>query len=287
MVVPLSGLVVSVRGPGRAGLPLAVFLSVAGGILATYFLVFFGSLLPTSMGAYLEQTFRRTRGHIAALQMIHPLGPLVLASVGAIVAWRKRHRMLVVTCLVSLALYPAFHLWTANFVSSQKHVVAGFLFAYLLVGVALERWWRSRSRVAVLALLTLLTIWGGVQWYWQEHSWSDTRTLANYLVQHVRRGDTVVADSSWLYILSLYPKGLIEAPSDVIDAHHSPAADRLDLCQVTWLVGDTASTEKLGHAVRQCGHRRMFSSAIQQYYFDTSRLWLDTYTVIIGVYRLP
>ena len=48
------------------------------------------------------------------------------------------------TCLLALLVYPAFHLWTANFVSAQKHVVAGFLFAYLLAGVALERLWKSR-----------------------------------------------------------------------------------------------------------------------------------------------
>jgi hypothetical protein len=38
----------------------------------------------------------------------------------------------VVTCLVALSVFPAFHLWTANSVSSQKHVVPGFLFAYLV-----------------------------------------------------------------------------------------------------------------------------------------------------------
>ena len=67
------------------------------------------------------------RGHIAVLQIIFGIAPIALASIGAVVAWRGRHRLLVVTCLLALALYPALHLWTANFVSAQKHVVAGFL----------------------------------------------------------------------------------------------------------------------------------------------------------------
>ena len=149
MVVPLAGLLVSVRGFDQAGRALALFLSVSGAILAAYFWPFFGSLVPSSANAYLEQPFRARRGHIAVLQLVYGLVPAVLAGVGAIIAWHSRQRMLVVTCLVAPLLFPLFHLWTANAVSSQKHVVPGFLFAYLLAGVALERWWASRSHAAV------------------------------------------------------------------------------------------------------------------------------------------
>ena len=84
--------------------------------------------LQVAGGKQLE--IERSRGHIA-LQVVFALAPFLLASVGALIAWR-RQRLLVVTCLLALSLYPLFHLWSANFVSAQKHVVAGFLFAYLL-----------------------------------------------------------------------------------------------------------------------------------------------------------
>ena len=236
MVVPLLGLLVSVRGFRSSGRALAVFLSVVAVILTAYFSLFFGSLFPTSSAAYLGQTFGRSRGHIAALQVVFALAPVSLASAGAVIAWRRRQRLLVVTCLLALSLYPLFHLWSANFVSAQKHVVAGFLFAYLLAGLALERLWASRSRVTPVIVLAVLTIWGGLQCYWQDHSWSDTRTLARYLALNMKRGDRVVAESSWNYILYLYPRGMIESPADVIDANYPPRRDRLDVCRIPWLV---------------------------------------------------
>ena len=287
MVIPLVGLLASVRGLARAGRPLALFLSAAALITVTYFWLLFGSLVPGSASAYFEQPSRVSRGHISALQLLYGLGPLLLASVGASVAWKEHRRLLVVTCLVALSVFPAFHLWTANSVSAQKHVVPGFLFAYLLAGVALARFWKFRSRVALCLGLGLLTVWGGLQWYWQEYSWSDTRALDRYLVQHMTRGDRVVADSAWTYILALYAHGAIQSPADVIDANYSPDIDRLDLCQIPWLVGNLEATPRIRAAVARCGHRRVRSSASEQYYFDTTRWRWETYTVVVDIYRLP
>src|SRR5205085_6537439 len=141
-----------------------------------------------------------------------------LASIGAAIAWRRGRRLMVATCLGALCLYPLFHLWAANFVSGQKHVVPGFLFAYLLAGVALEHLWATRSRATVVLVMTVLTVWGGLQCYWQDRSWADTRPLARYLAMHMRRGERLVAESSWNYILYLYPGRLIASPAGVIDA---------------------------------------------------------------------
>jgi 4-amino-4-deoxy-L-arabinose transferase-like glycosyltransferase len=287
MIAPLLGLLVSVRGFRSSGRALAVFLSVVGVILAAYFSLFFGSLFPTSSPAYLEQTFGRSRGHIAALQVVFVLVPFSLASAGALIAWRRGERLLVVTCLLALSLYPLFHLWSANFVSAQKHVVAGFLFAYLLAGVALERLWASRSRVTPVIVLAVLTIWGGLQCYWQDHSWSDTRALARYLALNMKSGDRVVAESSWNYILYLYPRGMIESPADVIDANYPPRRDRFDVCQIPWLAGNLDSAEMIRAAVGQCPHENVLSVTTQQYYFDTTQLRLGVSSVVVGLYRLP
>ena len=287
MVVPLLGLLMSVRGVKSSGRALALFLSVVGVILAVYFWLSFGSLVPTSSAAYLGQTFGRSRGHIAVLQIIFGIVPIALATIGAVVAWRRRQRLLVVTCLLALALYPAFHLWTANFVSAQKHVVAGFLFAYLLAGVAFERLWTSRSRVTAVVLLAVLMTWGGLQCYWQDRSWSDTRALAHHLALSMKRGDQVVAESSWSYTLYLYPRGLIESPAEVIDANYSPSRDRLDVCQIPWLVGNPDTAELIRRAIGHCSHQRVLSSITRHYYFDTTRLRLGVYGVVVGLYRLP
>ena len=287
MVVPLLGLLVSVRGIERSGRAVAVFLSVAGVILTAYFWLCFGSVVPASSAAYLGQTFGRSRGHIAVLQIVFGFAPIALASVGALLAWRRRERVLIVTCLLAVALYPAFHLYTANFVSAQKHVVAGFLFAYLLAGLVFERLWTSGSRATAIGVLTLLALWGGFQCYWQDRSWSDTRTLAHHLALNMKRGDRVIAESSWNYILDLYPRGVIDSPADVIDANYPPDGEPRDPCQITWLVGNPESAEMIREALGRCRHQRVLSSTTLHYYFDTTRLRLGVTPVVVGLYRLP
>ena len=287
MLVPLLGLLVSVRDVRHAGRALVVFLAVAGAILITYFWLFFGSVFPASAGTYFGQTFGRTRAHIAVLQIVFGLVPFALASVGALIVWRRGRRLLAVTCLLALLVYPAFHVGTANFVSGQKHVVAGFLFGYLLVGVPLERLWKSRSRAMTVSALAALIIWGAVQCYWQDHSWSDTRPLARHLTLTLQRGDRVIAESSWNYTLPLYSRGLIESPADVVDANHAPRDDRRDLCRIRWLVGNPDSAALIRDAVVRCGHEQVLSTTTGQYYFDTKRLWLGISPALIGLYRLP
>ena len=287
VVLPLLGLLVSVRHGERFGRAAMMFLSVVAVILIAYFGFTFGSLVPTSSAAYLQQSFGRSRGHIAVLQLVFGLAPFALASAGALVAWRRHQRQLALTCLLALSVYPAFHLWTANFVSAQKHVVAGFLFAYLLVGVALERLWQSRSRVSAVSVLAALTVWGGLQCYWQDYSWSDTRTLAQYLAVHMKHGDRLVAESSWNYILYLYPRGLIESPADVIDANYPPGGNGRDVCQIPWLVGNPDSADMIRGAVGHCHHQRVLSSSTSQYYVDTTRMRLGVSPAVVGVYRLP
>jgi hypothetical protein len=286
MIVPLIGLLVSVRGLEASARALGLFVSVVGVILAAYFVACFGSLFPTSSAAYLDQTFGRSRGHIAVLQIVFGIVPLLLASAGALLAWRPGRRLVVLTCLLALSVYPAFHLWTANFVSGQKHVVAGFLFAYLLAGLALERLWASQSRVSALSVLAGLAIWGGVQCYWQDRSWSDSRPLASYLARNMMPGDRVVAESPWSYSLYLYPT-MVQSPTDVIDARHPTERQRRDVCQIRWAVGDPDSSDLIRHVVERCGHQHVLSATTRQYYFDTSRLRLTGSLAVVGVYRLP
>jgi hypothetical protein len=259
---------------------------VSGALLLAYFWPIFGSPMPGSASAYLTQPSRASRVHIAVLQLVFGLVPGVLAAAGAVIAWRRGQRMLVATCAVAMLVFPAFHLWTVNAVSAQKHVVPGFLFAYLLAGAALDRWWRSRFRAAMIAGLAVVGIWGSLQWYWQEHSWSDNRPLADHLVRTMARGERLVAESAWTYILALYPSGVIASPSDVTDANHSPTVDSLSLCEIPWLVGNPATAPKIQEAIDRCGHRRVRSSATKHYYFDTTRWRWGTYWVTVGVYRL-
>jgi 4-amino-4-deoxy-L-arabinose transferase-like glycosyltransferase len=286
MVVPLLGLLIAVRGSERSAGAVALFASVAGSVAGAYFLLCFGAPFPTSSEAYLTQAFARPRGHIAALQALFGLVPLALAATGALAIRRApRGRWLAAACLLALFVYPAFHLWTANFVSGQKHVVAGFLFGALLAGVALERLWQRRRAMAI-AVLALLAVWGGLLCYGQDRSWPDVRPLARHLVAHVQPGERVLAESPWTYTLFLYAAGRIASPADVIDVHHSPERVRGTACGVDWVVG-SRDTPAIRDVVARCGHELARSIDTRQYYFDTARVRLETAVGSVGVYRLP
>ena len=289
MAVPLVALVACVRpGAAAAARSIALLVAVAGALVAAYFLLCFGTVMPSSADAYLEQSFGRTRGHIAALQVVFGAVPLALAIAGALAVRRQpRGPALAAVSLLALFVYPMFHLWTGNFVSGQKHAVAGFLFAYPIAGAALERLWRSRSRAWTIAVIAALALWGGVQCYWQDRSWPDVRPLAAHLVANVRPGDRVLAESPWSYTLFLYPAGRVVSPWDVIDANHARDRERLDLCRIAWVVGDPDSAPTVARALRQCGHERVRSLPIRQYYLDTSRLRLATSSAVVSLYRLP
>ena len=285
MAVPLIGLLVGVCGVGRSAGPVMAFASVSGAVAGAYFLLCFGTLFPSSSGAYLTQAVSRTRAHVALLQVLFGLVPLALAIAGALALRRTpRGPWLAAACLLALFVYPTFHLWTANFVSAQKHVVAGFLFGSLLAAVALERLWQARGPAAI-AVLASLAAWGGLQCYGQDRSWPDLRPLAQYLVAHVRPGDRVLAESPWTYALYLYPAARIASPSDVIDIHHSPAAARGDACAADWVVG-SRDAPAIREVVGRCGHELARSIDTRQYYFDTGRLRLETSSGAVAVYRL-
>ena len=285
MVVPVLGLLVSTRDLRGLGRTLALFCLVAGAIVTAYFLIFFGSPFPTSMTAYLEQTFQRSRGHIAVLQVVFGLVPFALATAGAVIAWRDGRRILALTCLLALGVYPAFHLWTANFVSGQKHVVPGFLFGYLLAGVALERLWRAGSRVTIGILLAVpdgvgrgAMVLAGA--FVERHPTADEPS---------RAGDEARRADHRRLLLDLHP-GALSRGADRISGRRDrcelfAAVDRRDVCQITWLVGNLDTAESVRDGMERCGHRPVLSSVSRHYYFDTSRLRLDAFTTAVTLYQ--
>jgi hypothetical protein len=272
---------------------LLVFLLTELVMVAANCLVVFGDLVPTTAATYLSQPFRARRTDIALHQLVYGIAPLALASAGAVAVWRTGRPLLAATCLGALTLSPAFHVWTANFVSSQKHAVPGFMFAYLLAGAGLARLTGARSRVARPAVVVALALWGSGQWFWQENSWSDNRAVAGYLAAHMRRGERVLADSSWAYTVALYPRGLVDSPFDVLDTNYTPGLGEVDLCRVPWLIGKGDRGDVISDAVARCGHRLVLVSTTRQYYLDTARLrkraytGVGAYTGVIELYRLP
>ena len=289
MAFPLAAILLAVRPAGARRREVAAFLALAGALAAIYFTAVFGRPWTTTPSVYFSQTFPTTRSARAAGHLYLAAVPLLLAACGAVAAWRTRSKALVAACLGSLLIWPLFHVATLNHVSETKHVVAGFLFAYALAGVGLERLWRSRARWAMAAVLPLVVLWGTLQSQWQEYSWADVRPVAGYLLGHMKPGETVVANSAWSYALYLYPARLIAAPGGVGEAGSAQGRRSIESCTVPWLVSQGDPTGPLEESVARCGYRRVLTSAATNYFLDLrlAHPWPSSYTKTLTLYRLP
>ncbi|MBZ5590143.1 MAG: glycosyltransferase [Acidobacteriia bacterium] len=284
MGVPLSALIVSLRPRRRVFRELLLFAGIAGLVVAGYFLLAFGVPWPKSASSYLNQTFRTTPQGTARMHLVYAAVPLLLAVCGGIGAWKKHSRLLVLTCLGSLLVWPAFHLWSLNFVGASKHVVAGFFFSYLLAGVGLDRLWNSRARWGVPAVVAVMLTWGGLQWYWQEHSWRDHRPAESYLLSNMKPGEKLVAEASWTFVLDLYSHRVIASPFEVIGPNRRPGSNILDTCTAEWLVDDGDRGGRVAVAAARCGYRLVVSSTSPV--FDPSRFWPARRDQPVKLYRL-
>ena len=186
--------------------------------------------------------------------------PFLLAAGGWLVA--RDRRGLASFMLLSLIIWPAYHLISGNPASLYKHLVIGSVLAYPLAGLALSTLWENvKHRVAAKSFAVVMVLalvpFGLVQLYQFNHGWPDARAAANYLVGHVRPGQQLLINESWPYTLYLYTTGRINSPWDVFDAYritHGESA--LGLCAYDWFVDSQGSyewPESILETIKQCG----------------------------------
>ena len=191
-------------------------------------------------------------------------------ALGGWLAARDRRRLASVL-LLSLAIWPAYHLLQRDPVSLNKHLVFGFLFAAPLSGLALNRLWRRgrrgttmRRAGAVLIVIALGTL-GFVQMNQFDRAWPDAREATDYLSTHVQPGQRLLINESWPYTMVLYATGRIRSPWDVFDVYRITHDQReADLCAFDWFVDSEGSykwPDSVLQTVQQCdSFRQVFSS---------------------------
>lgn len=187
--------------------------------------------------------------------------PVLLATAGALLG--RDRRALVVVLLLAVALWPTYHLILRDPVSSNKHIVYGFLFAYPLIGLAAHRLWVERerlvllSRSAVVSAVVLLAALGLRQAIRLGHAWPDARPAASYLIERVRPGQQLLINESWPYTMYLYAAGRIRSPWDVFDVYRiTHGESEIPLCDYDWFVDSQGAYRWPNHiaaAIRQCG----------------------------------
>ena len=187
--------------------------------------------------------------------------PLLLAAGGWWAA--KGKRGLASVLILSLAIWPAYHLVLRDPVSRSKHVVLGFMFAYPLVGLALSTLWGRAERWIVFRRVAASTLTVGlitlcaVQLARFNHEWPDARPAARYLLGEVQPGQKLLINESWPYTMYLYTTGRIDSPWDVFDVYRiTHGESEIGLCEYDWFVDSQWAYQWPGYIVfqvQQCG----------------------------------
>jgi hypothetical protein len=260
---PLVALIAVTRGR-RAQLDLSLFALLVGAVLTCYFLSDRTQLTAfESFRVGENPTFGVTRLQIVYAQVYFTAIPLVLAVAGAMLVQQRRAALALLTGTIGAPLY---HLYTGNPSGDQKHAVFGLLFLLPLIGVAIGEALRgTRARLAIPALLVLF-VFAAVQVVRIDEGWPDLRASAAVLVQKVRPGERLLANSAWVDAAYLYEHGRIESPYDIYDAsrvEHSTAP--IDVCSFQWFVevpGGEAWPASIRAAMHNCGtFKRVYSSS--------------------------
>ncbi len=270
MLLPLLGVLVLTRRK-KAFLDLLLF-GYLGALVALMV------LLPVreQVAVYFQWRLTNTPSFGVTLPMIAwtalslSLPALILAPIG----WwlHRENRLLGGVLLLSLFIWPAYHILRHDPVSITKHLTFGYLFAYPLVGVALAALWdagqgtvRALCRVGAALLVVAMAALGIPQAARADRSWPDLRPPAQYLVEHVRPGERLLINESWPFVAYLYAEGRISSPWDVYDTYRVAHGElEGDLCAVDWFVdvrGSFAWPPEILRQVEACGTFRPILSS--------------------------
>jgi len=155
----------------------------------------------------------------------------------------KGNRPLASVLVLCTLIWPVYHLLMRDPVSSNKHVVLGFLFAYPLIGLLFSKLRQEgpafsglRSATAI-ALIAIVGSVGAAQLARFGHAWPDVRPAVRYLTKEVQPGHQLLIGESWPYTMYLYTEGHIRSPWDVFDVYRiAHGQSEIDLCEYDWFV---------------------------------------------------
>jgi hypothetical protein len=289
MVLPLIGVIFALRGR-RAIMDVTIFGLISLAITLAFYLPGREQLSQTLGWSIINKpTFDVTPMMIAAAILYLSSAPFILALIGWLVA--KDKRVLATVLLLSLIIWPAYHLGTATSSSLDKHLVFGFLFAYPLIGFALATMWeRWHGKAVALASVAALVVLGYFQvYYYYDRAWPDVRQTADYLVGQVQPGQMLLINESWPYTMYLYIDGRINSPWDVFDAFRiTHGESKIDLCQYDWFVNSEGSykwPDSIQKKIQACGDFQPVFSSVSMVVGLGSDLKYVAYPVKITVWR--
>jgi hypothetical protein len=288
MALALIGIIFALRGR-KALIDVAMFGLISLAITLAFYLPGREQLSQTLGWSIANKpTFDVTPMTITAAILYVSGAPFILALIGWLVA--KDKRVLATVLLLSLIVWPAYHLGTANPASLDKHLVFGFLFAYPMIGLALATMWqRWQGKAVALASVAALVVLGYFLVGNYDRAWPDARATADYLVGQVQPGQMLLINESWPYTMYLYIDGRINSPWDVFDAFRiTHGESKIDLCQYNWFVNSEGSykwPDTILKQIQACGTFQPVFSSVSMVVGIGSDLTYVTYPVKTTVWR--
>ncbi len=288
MALPLIGVISALRGR-KAIMDVMIFGLISLAITLAFYLPGREQLSQTLSWLVANKSdFDVTPLMIAAAILYLSGAPFILALIGWLVA--KGKRVLATVLLLSLIIWPAYHLGTDTSSSLDKHLAFGFLFAYPLIGFALATMWeRWQGKAVALASVSALVVIGYFQVDYYDRAWPDVRQTADYLVGQVQPGQMLLINESWPYTMYLYIDGRINSPWDVFDAFRiTHGESKIDLCQYNWFVDSEGSykwPDSIQKKIQACGDFQPVYSSVSMVVGLGSDLNYVTYPVKTTVWR--
>ena len=224
-------------------------------LLVAYLLISYRSLIPPASRAWVSLSGVIPRP-ILAFGVVYVFAvPLVLGAWALGSFGRKQPLFTAAMAAVSL-VGPLIHVAFALHVSFHKDLTFCLLYLYPFAGVTLARLWRRQPALAGV-VAGVAGIWGGAQTYWEDHSWADIRSTAQYLLPQVPTGRHFVTalEYGWAFRMYAVLEHGATSPADVVDT--------LDLdrgrspCNDDWIIGMIGGLgdagDRLFRAAGYCG----------------------------------
>lgn len=218
--------------------------------------------------------------------------PIILGSAGFLAFRDKRDTT--VAMLGSLALWPIYHVLSANSEDLFRHMAFASVLAYPVVGATLA-WFAhratSRQRLRSLGLsvyLLLIAGFGLVQVRQLSRSWPDVRDTAAFLLSRVEPGQRLLIDPAWPYAMYLYGEAKVDSPWAIYDSHRlEETPSTQTLCTYDYFVdlGNYSGwAEQTAETARQCEDTsEVFTTRHRAVSFGSSLRYVD-YPVRVSVW---
>ena len=254
-LAPILALIWLLRGAKRRT-DLLLFGYILAAVLIIYYLPLRDKL--SQFPAWRVEnspSFGATPLTVAFSLAVYSAIPIALTVIGWLAAWPLRKRRLATILLGALFLWPGYHMLTQNSVGDTKHIVAGFIFAYPLIGLGLAHLWSWRGpmqlrlrlgvsprwgRTAAMIIFACVALAGLLQSANLDRSWPDYRPVNAYLAAHVHAGDQLLVSSAWPVTMDLYARGDLTSPWEVYDEYRvQHSTQPLDLCRFDWFVDES------------------------------------------------